>query len=225
MRFLTCGWCVLAMLALVPVAQADEARVAVVDAQMMLTLEDGTRAQLMDMVYPDIALARGWMMQHGVQQSLHYTPHGVNRYGVPLIRSDMQRQMLHAGVAVWFAAQAVPPDWRVAEAAARNAKRGVWAEGGLVVAAKNAAQHRQHFRVVEGTVTRVYVAKNATYLNFGEDWHEDFSITISGRARKACAELLAQITPHTSLRVRGMIYGENGPMIQVTHPDQIEVLR
>ena len=64
------------------------------------------------------------------------------------------------------------------------------------------------------------------YLNFAGDWRSDFTVSI---ARKdAAAFATAGLDPPTlagkRLRVRGWLAWRNGPMIEATHPDQIELL-
>ena len=64
------------------------------------------------------------------------------------------------------------------------------------------------------------------YLNFGTDWKTDFTVAIDARALKLFKA--AGLDPMTwegrRLRIRGWIKSFNGPLIDVTHPEQIEVL-
>ena len=71
-----------------------------------------------------------------------------------------------------------------AEAAARRAKQGIWADP---TAIKNAESPGDilagigRFTVVEGKVLSVRQAGATTYLNFGRNWTRDFAVTISRR--------------------------------------------
>ena len=80
--------------------------------------------------------------------------------------------------------------------------------------------------MVEGTVLDSAEVRGRTYLNFGEDWRSDFTVTISPkdkrRFREESFDLLA--LKGRRIRVRGWLHQRNGPMIDVTHPEQIELL-
>ena len=64
------------------------------------------------------------------------------------------------------------------------------------------------------------------YLNFGRHYKEDFTAVIDARALKLfAAEGLDPLQLGNALvRVRGWIDLRDGPRIEVTHPEQIEVL-
>ncbi len=70
------------------------------------------------------------------------------------------------------------------------------------------------------------VVRGRVYLNFGADWKTDFTVTVAPRDRRLFDD--AGIDPGAfagaRLRVRGWVKQYNGPMIEVTHPEQIEVL-
>ena len=61
------------------------------------------------------------------------------------------------------------------------------------------------------------------YLNFDKDWRKDFTVLIErkdGDAFKA-AGIDPKALAGKKLRVRGWIEWRNGPMIHVTHVEQI----
>ena len=64
------------------------------------------------------------------------------------------------------------------------------------------------------------------YLNFGLDWRTDVTVGIGkreGRAfERAGFDLLS--LNGKRVRVRGWLRRRNGPMIEATHPEQIEIL-
>jgi hypothetical protein len=154
---------------------------------------------------------------------LNYTVLDDDRYGRERISAEEEVAMLREGVAVIFSQERIASEWVEAEASARREKRGIWGEKGFVLTAENADSHTQEFHVVEGTITRIYEAKHATYLDFGEDWHTDFSVTIAGRARRSFETLLEQVKVGTHVAVRGTLVEENGPMIHLNRPEQLEV--
>ena len=113
------------------------------------------------------------------------------------------------------------------EREARQAKRGLWNDPAY--ADKPAAKPTMgygHFAFVSGKVVKAERIKNMVYLNFGEDWHDDFTIAIAAHDLQVFRD--AAIDPLTyegkTIRVRGWIKRNFGPMITVTHPAQIELL-
>ena len=63
-------------------------------------------------------------------------------------------------------------------------------------------------------------------MNFAEDWHSDFTITIARKDLAAfdTAGLDLKGLAGKRMRVRGVIQWWNGPLIAATHPKQIEIL-
>ena len=82
------------------------------------------------------------------------------------------------------------------------------------------------FQLIEGRVREVAVVRKRAYLNFGEDWRTDFTISIAPRDRRRF--LADGIDPMgyqgQRVRVRGWLRHYNGPLVDVTHPEQIEIL-
>ena len=110
---------------------------------------------------------------------------------------------------------------------ARAAGLGVWSQPRYRVrAAGEADTGLRSFQLVEGRVRAAAVVRGRGYLNFGEDWRDDFTVSIAPRDRRRFeAEGIAiQDYEGRLVRVRGWIESFNGPMIEATHPEQIEVL-
>ena len=113
---------------------------------------------------------------------------------------------------------------------ARRARRGLWRSWAYRVEdaedVKRLGRLTRSYQLVEGVVHAVGEGRKLIYVNFAEDWHTDFTITI---ARKDLAVFeaagldLARLAG-TRVRVRGFIEWWNGPMIAASHPEQIEVL-
>jgi hypothetical protein len=72
------------------------------------------------------------------------------------------------------------------------------------------------------------VIRRWAYINFGADWRKDFTVSIRRRDlrdfRKAWGERLKKLEGK-AVRVRGWLRLRNGPMIEATHAEQIEVLQ
>lgn len=113
------------------------------------------------------------------------------------------------------------------EGEARRAERGLWALPRYRVRSRAGAHEAVgSWQIVEARVRRGEVVDGRVYLNFGQDWRNDFTVTIppERRERLAGAGLTAQRLEDRRIRVRGWIDSYNGPQIEVTHPQQIEVI-
>ena len=197
-------------------------RVVAVKPEGSLVLSSSGNAVLANILFPDAPRAEAWLAEHVLQKDIPVSVGDVDRYGRSQISSDVAEKMLHDGVAVYYAAEgAIPTNWKPMEATARAENRGIWADKNFISTPENAAQHIGDFRVVEGAITRIYEGKKETYLNFGDDWHSDFSITIPGKVRRSMKAQLSTLKPGDKLRVRGVIYEENGPMMKLMRADNI----
>lgn len=113
------------------------------------------------------------------------------------------------------------------EAEARVARRGLWALPEFrVIGIDEALRHLDTFQIVEGRVRTVERKSGRTYLNFGEDWRSDFTVTIESRLRKRLAGAGLDPAEYRGkmVRVRGWIESRNGPHITLAQPEQIEVI-
>lgn len=112
------------------------------------------------------------------------------------------------------------------ERLAREQKRGIWANPYFsVVDEQDAMERRDRFGVVEGTIRKVEERKDATYLNFGDDWKTDFTLTINRDDRtKYFKGFDFPSLEGKRVRARGWVYSKNGPMIDLRCPQQLEAL-
>ena len=116
------------------------------------------------------------------------------------------------------------------EAIARDAAAGLWAEAAYAVRAaedvRTLLRLAGTFQVVEGTVVRVSDVRGTIYVNFGEDWRQDFTVVMRGQARRTMAAtgLAPDSLSGRKVRVRGWVERRGGPLIEVHHTATIEVL-
>jgi endonuclease YncB( thermonuclease family) len=116
-----------------------------------------------------------------------------------------------------------------AEAEARRAKRGIWADPAAIKNAESPGDILAgigRFMVVEGKVLSVRQAGATTYLNFGRNWTRDFAVTISRRmigAFEAAGASLKSLE-NRRIRVRGWVEARGGPRIEVLRVGQIELV-
>lgn len=114
-----------------------------------------------------------------------------------------------------------------AEDEARTAKRGLWADAFYSVRTSDElGRDIGTFQLVEGKVAAVAVRRNRVFVNFGPDYRTDFTVTISPSDRKRLATERIDPTAWTGkrVRVRGWLSLQNGPEIELTHPEQIQIL-
>jgi len=117
-----------------------------------------------------------------------------------------------------------------AEARARMAGLGIWSDPYYSVRAADRPadllERAGHYELVEGRVLLADQSGGRLYLNFGRFWKEDFTAVIEAPALRLFAE--AGIDPlvleGALVRIRGWVDSRDGPRIEVTHPEQIEVL-
>jgi endonuclease YncB( thermonuclease family) len=116
-----------------------------------------------------------------------------------------------------------------AEAAAREAKRGIWADPAVIKNTESPGDILAgigRFMVVEGKVLSVRQAGATTYVNFGRNWTRDFAVTISRRVLPSfeAAGISLKSLENRRIRVRGWVEARGGPRIEVLRVGQIEML-
>lgn len=158
---------------------------------------------------------------------------------------SIQEILLQRGFAINYATskQKISKDWQEAETQARDARHGDWAKETRMATPETANQAIGQFAIIRGTITNLYRARGAIYLNFGERWQEDFSVKIPRKQWRSFQPLIARIasllqTPKPGdekrqladpnhpvmIQARGSVISDNGPMIIVTKPEQLEIL-
>lgn len=116
-----------------------------------------------------------------------------------------------------------------AEAEARAARRGIWALDYYAVRDAQALADRHGpvpdgFFLVRGTVRDVARVRGTTYLNFGPDWRSDFTVMVDARARRLFEDAGVDLMglKNREVLVRGWLRSRNGPMIEASHPEQLQ---
>ena len=115
------------------------------------------------------------------------------------------------------------------EAKARESRLGLWSDPGYAVlpAADGPANRslQGRFSVAEGRVVSVRDSGGTIYINFGRRWSEALTVTILKQNVRSFAA--AGIEPRTLegrvIRIRGYVEVRNGPVIEASRPEQIEV--
>lgn len=153
-----------------------------------------------------------------------------------VVRDDgvwIQGEMLRLG---WARMYTFPDNRRLAaelrakEKEARDAHRGIWADGYYAVRTADAPRLLRDngtFQIVTGRVAAAEQVKDRIYLNFGADFRSDFTVSIAKRDWTAFEK--SGLDPlnlkDTEIEVRGWVSLRGGPAIEVTHPEQIAVIQ
>jgi endonuclease YncB( thermonuclease family) len=122
------------------------------------------------------------------------------------------------------------PELFAAETKARTMGLGIWTDPyySLRQADQPASvlERQDHYELVEGKVLLADEAGGRIFLNFGTYWKEDFTIVMENAALGLFEEagLDPLVLEGALVRVRGWVDDRDGPRIEVTHPEQIEVL-
>ena len=109
------------------------------------------------------------------------------------------------------------------ERRARLSEPGRWMRrDARTVAADRARSVLDRFAIVEGRVLATARGFRSNFVNFGEDWREDFTIYLKrGRISRAFPQGTLE---GRRVRVRGWVYYSNGPAIELADPLYLEVL-
>ena len=118
-----------------------------------------------------------------------------------------------------------------AEQLAVESKAGLWAHAAYQIRSASRTwdlhRFRSTYQIVEGQVVGVAAVRNQVYLNFGPNRRIDFTVVVRP-AHKAAFDRVKfdfKALERRRVRVRGWIEQRSGPMIEIYHPHQIEVLR
>lgn len=196
-------------------------------------LEDWPKSADSKQVLSDLALGKPVLLRYGGEQKDRYGRLLAQVFVTGETETWVQQQMLTRGMARVYSFpdnRACLPELFAAETRARVSALGIWSDPYYRVrrAAKPAdfSSLSGHYELVEGRVLNADRSGSRVYLNFGRHYKEDFTAVIDARALKLFgAEGLDPLKLNNALvRVRGWIDLKDGPRIEITHPEQIEVL-
>ena len=228
--------------------------VSVIDGDTVV-LTDGTEVRLVGIQAPKLPLGRRnfetWPLADeakrqleglvlGKDVQLFYGQNRGDRHGRTLAHLKTlegeeslwaQGQMLAAGLARVYSfsdnRKCIEP-LLARERFARGAGKQIWDHGFYDIRKPHeTGRYLDTFQVVEGRVRDTAEVNSGVYLNFGENWREDFTIFVSKsdvRRFEGGASFLLGLKGQT-VRTRGWLKLRNGPMIDLTHPEQLELVR
>jgi endonuclease YncB( thermonuclease family) len=115
------------------------------------------------------------------------------------------------------------------EAVARDAGRGIWRHPVFAVRAADDPQLDRFagsFQIIEGRVFAAAIVKGTGFINFGADRHTDLTLVLEKPALDLGGPAMMDLAWLTSkpIRCRGWLDLHDGPRIDISHPERIEVL-
>ena len=221
-------------------------RVAAVPEPLVLTLADGRSVRLAGVTLAGLEEAGGSssrtaLAEIALGRDVRLAPVGAgpDRYGRLVARVERADDGADVAVALAAAGAALaggaPRDdgcgrpVLVAEAVARRARRGGWADGTFSIFSAGdpeLAASAGRYVIVEGRVLSVGRAGRVHYLNFGRRWTLDFTVVIAESDAQALEQ--AGFAPASlagaRVRVRGWLEARDGGQVQLTRPSDIERL-
>jgi endonuclease YncB( thermonuclease family) len=217
--------------------EQGEGRVSAIIDTRTFRMDDGREVRLagIEMVSAGAALSA---LIVGRSVTLRGATDAPDRYGrqpafvfVEQAAASVQNQLLAQGDALLSGAvtdKACAAELAAAEAAARHARRGIWADSAAIKNAESPGDilaRIGQFTVVEGKVLSVRQAGTTTYVNFGRRWTRDFAVIISRRVLPAfeAAGISLKSLENKRIRVRGWIEARGGPRIEALQVGQIEM--
>lgn len=115
-----------------------------------------------------------------------------------------------------------------AEEKARKKKAGIWSKNEWRIFDATDYKYLEprvgKYTLVAGTITQASQVGDKIYLNFGKNYRQDFTIQILNKNKVNFSEKEIEKILKSSgkqVMVRGRILPINGPLINVTHPQQL----
>lgn len=223
----------------------------VIDPQTLL-LDDGRTIKLSGLYFPDLTptyigpmavMAKNILEDFllGKTVIIYKTPTDnwgrMNRMGHYL--AHLQRQsdqiwvqglLLSLGLAQVNTNERIPQlarEMYVLEDKARAEKIGLWTDEKFGVRRHEIAKDfMDSFQIVEGRIESVAIKNSRIYLNFGLDWRNDFTVSIPSEHKNIFNK--QNINPldwnKKFIRARGWVRDYNGPFMEITHPQAVQIL-
>ncbi|MEE4013044.1 hypothetical protein V1T76_13330 [Roseibium sp. FZY0029] len=150
----------------------------------------------------------------------------------------LQADLLRAGVAIFapdHAGAACADALRAAEAQASQAKAGLWGKSAprLVYSAdapKSFTGASGHYVIARGRIVSLGKTRSTRYLNFGNYWKTDFTVTLKASDEEDVNTALGRFgwtldaLEGQVVEIRGSVQDRDGPSMVLRHPEQLVVL-
>ena len=141
-----------------------------------------------------------------------------------------QKLLLETGLAFYWPSEttsSIASHLQAYENVARTGKVGLWANEEYAPKTPETVKANSfQMQIVEGRPAKIATVRDMIYVNFGQNWREDFTVNIPQNLRKAFAKRRENPISWQGklLRIRGFVEDYNGPMIKIDSPEQIEII-
>ncbi len=145
----------------------------------------------------------------------------------------LQQAMIGRGLARVYSlpdSRACAAELLAREREARSKRLGIWSSWAYRIVQATDLERLDRlihsYQLVEGEVVAVGEGAGRLYLNFAQDWRRDFTVSVERKQVGADADAGIELRALAGkrLRVRGTLAWRNGPMIEASPPEQIELL-
>lgn len=221
----------------------------IVDGDTVL-LKNNVEVRLVGIQAPKIALGRKnfkeWPLGYEVKKalsdivlgkevSLYYGGRKMDRYGrtlAHLFLNDgtwVQGEMLKSGMARVYSFadnRSIVSEMLEQEYHARLQNSGIWKLDFYKIKPQTeSGNYTNSFQVISGRILDVAEVRSNTYLNFGDDYRNDFTIVVPNRVKKMFEKEDINLTnlKDKNIFVRGWLKYYNGPSIDLSHPEQLVI--
>lgn len=109
---------------------------------------------------------------------------------------------------------------------ARQAKLGIWRERIFSPSCEAEAKFKaSRYAIIAGDIEAVSVQRQVIYINFTDNWREDFTVRLVGRGRNRLYETIKdRVQAGSWVEVRGWVSWTNGPLIDLRSTNQLRNL-
>lgn len=231
--------CLAFYLVMNPVSMRAE---VILDNQGQVTLSDsegihyrlsGIR-MLSDTLTEDVRTNLHVMSEHLEDVDFEFDRYGERKVSALKVFEEASRYWLSAGHAILDMQQADQSidwqSWLQLEDNARLQQLGEWRNSDMLKDARQPHHISEGFRLVTGVVKDVWARGDTVFLNFGENWRNDFTVRARASHMKSLRRRLEENDMDfekmigQNVRVRGFVFDANGPMIDLSNAAQLELL-
>lgn len=230
--------------------QVDSGTVKEVLKSDMVMLDNNRRYKMDNIRIPPYeegpaieGLKRAFLGRKVIIYSYHESLSQFDRYGLPLVHiltddgTWLQDYLVSNGLAWAYSTETSRQtvDYlKHSEEKARAANEGFWKDPAYAIKTpENVTDCIDSYQIVEGKITSVAMTNRGIFFNFGTDWKTDFTVRIpAGFATLYPDEVAAPPKQRSNpmtwkgrwVRIRGWVTRNNGPLIDMTHLEQMDVI-
>lgn len=213
-------------------ALAEPVKVVSIDDNMRISLSNGDNIRAANIFFKSKLKdeSKEFIRQYYLDKPVVYSDKFKNRNGVYLVFGDMPFQLVAHGLAYFYPLENLNADYNEyykAENQAIEEKTGLW-KNEMVInnneAKVNLNKYLGEFKLIEGQVFEVKTIKDKTYINFGKNWRDDFTVLIRKENLQNFSDAELKVLEGKKIRVRGWVESYNGPLVEIYNKWHLQIL-